>query len=53
MKLYFRSSRWGQTCRHTSYEGVSEALARQLMEEIGHTDIEEITEEEYLAATQQ
>lgn len=46
MKLYIRSNRSGQII-YTSCDGMAESLIRTLMEEIGHTDIEVITEQEY------
>ena len=51
MKLYFHSTRNSQDC-YTSYEGMAEEVARSLMEAIGHSSIESITEQTYLTAVQ-
>lgn len=49
MKLYFQSTRNSQIT-YTAYDGMDEATIRGLMEEIGHTDIITITEEDYSAS---
>lgn len=46
MKLYIRSIRDGET-GYSITEGMTEETVRQLMEEIGHSDIEFIFESDY------
>lgn len=46
MKLFFKSYRNNQA-QYTAYEGVKEENAKSLMAEIGHSNIETITEKEF------
>lgn len=47
--LYLQSTRNGQTC-YTSYQGTPLEVAASLMTDLGHTDIEQITKEDFDSA---
>lgn len=48
--IYIQSTRNGLTV-YSAYTGMEESTIRALMEEIGHTNIQVMTEEDYIAAT--
>lgn len=47
MKIYMRSNRNGGIS-YTSYDGMTVETVTGLMTDLGHTDIEEITEQDFL-----
>lgn len=50
MTLYFQSTKNNGTV-YTMQEGMDEATILQLMADIGHSNIQSITEQAYLTAT--
>lgn len=47
--LYYQSTRDGSTV-YTSHNGMDATLVLSLLEELGHTNVQSLSEEDYLVA---